>query len=61
MTERIICEGSARCREVRIDGAIYRVTSVFTGEIELGPALEKLAAKRVLSEMDARTKAILRS
>ncbi|MDR1137022.1 MAG: hypothetical protein LBK91_01750 [Synergistaceae bacterium] len=39
-------------REVKIGRTVYQVTGVFTGEKELGPTLEKLAARRVLLEMD---------
>lgn len=46
-------------REVRIGRTIYRVTSIFTGEKDLGATLEKLAAQRVLDEMDGRVKAVL--
>jgi hypothetical protein len=48
-------------REVKIGKTLYRVTSVFAGEKELGPALEKLAVRRVIEEMDDRTKELLRA
>lgn len=48
-------------REVKIGRTLYRVTSVFTGEKELGSTMEKLAAQRVLDEMDGRAKEILRN
>lgn len=48
-------------REVKIGRTYYCVTSEFTGEKELGPTLEKLAARRVLDEMDGLTKEILRN
>jgi hypothetical protein len=48
-------------REVRIGRTIYCVTSVFTGEKELGPTLEKLAAQSILNEIDGQAKAILRA
>lgn len=48
-------------REVKKGKTLYCVTSVFTGEKELGPTLEKLAARKVLEEMDARTKETLRN
>ena len=48
-------------REVKIGRTLYCVTSVFTGEKELGPTLEKLAARRVLAEMDAQAKETLRN
>jgi hypothetical protein len=48
-------------REVKIGRTLYRVTSVFKGEKELGPTLEKLAARRVLDEMEGRAKELLRA
>ena len=48
-------------REVTIGRTRYRVTSVFKGEKELGPTLEKLAVQRVLDEMDGRAKELLRA
>lgn len=48
-------------REVLIGRTLYCVTSVFTGEKELGPTLEKLAARRVLDEMDAAAKELFRN
>ena len=47
-------------REVQIGRTLYRVTSVFKGEKELGSTLEKLAARRVIDEMDNRAKELLR-
>jgi len=43
-------------REVTIGKTLYQVTSIFTGEKELGPTLEKLAVRHVLDEMDDRAK-----
>lgn len=48
-------------REVKIGRTVYRVEEVFRGEKELGATLEKLAAQRVLDEMDGKAKAILRN
>jgi hypothetical protein len=48
-------------REVKIGRTLYQVTSVFTGEKELGPTLEKLAAQHVLDDMDGRAKELLRA
>ena len=48
-------------REKKIGRTLYRVTSVFTGEKELGAALEKLAVQRVLDDMDGRAKELLRA
>jgi len=48
-------------REVKIGKTLYRVTSVFTGEKELGATLEKLAARRVIDEIDGRAKELLRA
>jgi hypothetical protein len=47
-------------REVKIGRTIYCVTSVFAGEKELGPTLEKLAARHVLDEIDGRANELLR-
>jgi hypothetical protein len=39
-------------KEVRIGNTIYRVTSVFTGEKDLGKTLEQLAVRRAMSELE---------
>ena len=41
---------TASYREVRIGNTIYRVTSVFTGEKDLGKTLEQLAVRRAMNE-----------
>ena len=51
---------SSSYREVQFKKTLYCVTSVFTGEKELGPTLEKLAVQHVLDEMDKRAKEFLR-
>ena len=38
-------------KEVRIGNTIYRVTSVFTGEKDLGKTLEQLAVRRAMTEI----------
>ena len=38
-------------REVRIGKTIYRVTSFFSGEKDLGRTLEQLAVRRAMSEI----------
>ncbi|MDR0905377.1 MAG: hypothetical protein LBN00_04260 [Oscillospiraceae bacterium] len=48
-------------REVKIGRTLYRITSVYKGEKELGPTLERLAVHHVLSEMDGRANEILRA
>ena len=48
-------------REVKIEKTLYRITSIFTGEKELGSTLEKLAIRHVLDEMDGRAKQLLRA
>ena len=48
-------------REVKIGRTLYRVTSVFKGEKELGSTLEKLAIRHVLDELNARTSELLRA
>ena len=35
--------------EKKINGTLYRVTSVYKGEIELGKALEDLTVKKILA------------
>ena len=37
-------------KEVRIGQTIYRVTSFFSGEKDLGKTLEQLAVRRAMSE-----------
>ena len=37
-------------KEVRIGKTIYRVTSFFSGEKDLGKTLEQLAVRRAMSE-----------
>lgn len=46
-------------REEKIGRTLYRVTSTFTGEKDLGATLERLAVQRVLDEMDGRVKSAL--
>ena len=38
-------------KEVRIGNTIYRVTSVFTGEKDLGKTLVELAVRRAMNEL----------
>lgn len=42
-------------KEVKIGKTIYRVTSFFSGEKELGKTLEQLAVRRIMSEISAPT------
>ena len=46
-------------REVQINGTLYRITSTFKGEKELGPTLEKLAVQHVLDKIGVRTNEVL--
>jgi hypothetical protein len=46
--------GTSSYREVKIDKTLYIINSSFTGEKELGAALEKLAVRQVLDEMEKR-------
>ena len=46
-------------KEKQIGKTIYRVTSVFTGEKDLGKTLEKLAVDKVLNEIKAGTSNLL--
>lgn len=48
-------------REVKIGKTLYCVTSIYMGEKELGPTLEKLAVRHVLNEMDSKAKQWLRT
>ena len=43
----------ASYKEVRIGKTLYRVTSVFSGEKDLGRTLEQLAVRRAMTELDA--------
>jgi len=38
-------------KEVKIGNTLYRVTSVFTGEKDLGKTLEQLAVRRAMAEL----------
>ncbi len=40
-------------KEVRIGNTLYRVTSVFTGEKDLGKTLEQLVLRRAMAELAA--------
>ncbi|NCE65706.1 hypothetical protein D1159_14260 [Pseudoflavonifractor sp. 524-17] len=42
---------STSYKEVRIGRTLYRVTSVFTGEKDLGETLEALAIRRAMAEL----------
>lgn len=44
-------EATTSYKEVRIGNTIYRVTSVFTGEKDLGKTLEHLAIRRAMNEL----------
>ena len=51
--DKTFCEKkktTASYREVRIGNTIYRVTSIFTGEKDLGKTLEQLAVRRAMNE-----------
>ena len=48
-------------QEKMIKGRLYRITSVYKGEKELGETLEKLAVKHILDEIDGRAKELLRA
>lgn len=45
-------EPTTSYKEVRIGNTLYRVTSVFTGEKDLGKTLEQLAVRRAMSELE---------
>lgn len=38
-------------KEIKIGNTLYRVTSIFTGEKDLGKTLEQLAVRRAMSEL----------
>ncbi len=38
-------------KEVKIGNTIYRVTSIFSGEKDLGKTLEQLALRRAMAEL----------
>lgn len=38
-------------KEIKIGKTLYRVTSVFTGEKDLGQTLEQLAVRRAMAEL----------
>lgn len=40
-------------KEVKIGSTLYRVTSVFTGEKDLGKTLEQLAVRRAMTELSS--------
>ena len=40
-------------RELKIGNTLYRVTSVFTGEKDLGKTLEQLAVRRAMTELSS--------
>ena len=42
---------STSYKEVQIGKTLYRVTSVFTGEKDLGQTLEQLAVRRAMAEL----------
>ena len=42
-------------KEVKIGKTLYRVTSFFSGEKELGKTLEQLAVRRAMSEVSEPT------
>ena len=58
MKRWIVCKGvtfmekqvTTTYKEMQIGNTLYRVTSVFSGEKDLGKALEDLAVRRVMAE-----------
>lgn len=44
-------EPSTSYKEVRIGSTLYRVTSVFSGEKDLGRTLEQIAVRRAMTEI----------
>lgn len=41
-------------KEIKIGNTIYRVTSVFSGEKDLGKTLEQLIIRRAMAETESR-------
>ena len=48
-------------KEVRIGNTVYRVTSVFSGEKDLGKTLEQLAVRRAMTEITPPSVPLLQS
>ena len=51
MNEQTKPISSTSYKEVKIGNTLYRVTSVFTGEKDLGQTLEQLAVRRAMAEL----------
>jgi len=47
-------------REVKIGRDMYCVTGIFTGEKELGTTLEKLAVRKMIDEINQKSKELLK-
>lgn len=56
--QAIPIEPTTSYKEVRIGKTIFRVTSVFSGEKDLGKTLEQLAVRRALTESASPSPAI---
>ena len=48
-------------REVQLGRMTYCITSVFTGEKELGATLEKLAVRKILDEIKQKSQEVLKA
>jgi hypothetical protein len=44
----------AACNEKEIGRTLYRITSIYTGRLELKEALEELTVKRILRDENAK-------
>ena len=51
MNEQTNTTVSTSYKEVKIGNTLYRVTSVFNGEKDLGQTLEQLAVRRAMAEL----------
>jgi hypothetical protein len=51
MMDECKVEVTTSYKEVRIGNTIYHVTSVFSGEKDLGKTLERLAVRRAMAEL----------
>ncbi len=46
-------EQTSSYKEMKIGNTLYRVTSIFTGEKDLGKTLEQLAIRRAMAELNS--------
>ncbi|HBL84343.1 MAG: hypothetical protein A2Y17_05060 [Clostridiales bacterium GWF2_38_85] len=51
MDEKTALEAPTSYKEIKLGRTIYRVTSVFLGEKDLGKTLEQLAIRKAMTEI----------